>query len=119
MPFKRESFVPLLLSFVPRRVRRYSDFKISKMRQERKLVIFKDIEMGPTTFERELFVSVCTFRLYFKGFGDTMISKFHKCVKRGSRSFLKISKWNQRRKVRYKQIQTILFRMLLVPFRYL
>jgi len=45
---------------------------------------------------------VCTrsylsyFRLYLKGFGDTAISKFHKCVKRVSRSFLKISKWDQR-----------------------
>jgi len=39
-------FVPLLLSFVPQRVRRYSDFKISQMRQERKSVIFKDIEMA-------------------------------------------------------------------------
>jgi len=30
------------------------------MRQEGKSIIFKDIEMGPTAFEREPFVSVCT-----------------------------------------------------------
>ena len=30
------------------------------MRQEGKSVIFKDIEMGPTAFERESFVPVCT-----------------------------------------------------------
>jgi len=29
------------------------------MRQEDKSVIFKDIEMGPTVFERESFVPVC------------------------------------------------------------
>jgi len=29
------------------------------MRQEGKSVIFKDIEMGPTAFERESFVPVC------------------------------------------------------------
>jgi len=56
--FERKSFVlvPLLLSFVPQRIRRYSYFKISEMRQEGKSVIFKDIEMGPMVFERESFV---------------------------------------------------------------
>jgi len=41
-------FVPLLLSFVPQKVRKYSDFKISEMCQEGKAAIFKAIEMGPT-----------------------------------------------------------------------
>jgi len=58
--FEKESFVPLLLSFVPQRVQRYSDFKITEMRQEGKSTILKDIEIGPTTFERKLFVPVCT-----------------------------------------------------------
>jgi len=43
--FERESFVPLLLSFVPQKVQRYNDFKISKMHQEGKSIIFKDIEI--------------------------------------------------------------------------
>jgi len=40
------------------------------MRQEGKSVIFKDIEMGPTAFERESFVPVCTsiiFGRYYIG----------------------------------------------------
>jgi len=50
MPFERESFVFVCTSptFVcASKGSEISDFKISKMRQEGKSVIFKDIEMGP------------------------------------------------------------------------
>ena len=43
----------LICSFVLQRVRRYSDFKSSEMRQEEKSTIFKDIEMEPMAFGRE------------------------------------------------------------------
>jgi len=48
--FKKESFILVRTSpiFVCTLKRRYSDFKISKMRQEGKSVIFKDIEMEPS-----------------------------------------------------------------------
>jgi len=60
MPFERESFVPLLLSFVPQRVRRYSAFQFLRNPYIANLANFKDIEMGLTAFERESFVPVCT-----------------------------------------------------------
>jgi len=56
MLFERESFVPLLLSFVPQRVRRYSAFQFLRNHYKTNLANFQDIEMGPTAFERESFV---------------------------------------------------------------
>jgi len=53
-------FVPLLLSFVPQRVRRYSAFQFLHNPYVANLTNFKDIEMGPTAFERESFVPVRT-----------------------------------------------------------
>jgi len=44
--------------------------------------------------ENRLYLSY--FHLYLEGFEDIAISKFRKCAKRGSWSFLKISKWDQR-----------------------
>jgi len=44
------------------------------MRQEGKSVIFKDIEMGPTAFERESFVPVCTSKgseILYRGYAKT------------------------------------------------
>jgi len=58
--FERESFVPLLLSFVPQRIRRYSAFQFLRNLYIANLANFKDIEMGPTAFERKSFVPVCT-----------------------------------------------------------
>jgi len=54
------SFVPLLLSFVPQRVRRYSAFQFLRNSYIANLTNFKDIEMGPMAFERKSFVPVCT-----------------------------------------------------------
>jgi len=51
MAFERESFVLVYISptfICTQWVWRYSDFKISEMRQKGKSVIFKDIEMGST-----------------------------------------------------------------------
>jgi len=65
MPFERESFVSVCTSptFVcTSRIWRYSDFKISEMRQEEKSIIFQDIEMGLTAFEKESFIPVCTLK---------------------------------------------------------
>ena len=54
--FERESFVPLLLSFIPQKIRRYSKFQFLHNPYIANLANFKDIEMGPMAFERESFV---------------------------------------------------------------
>ena len=86
-------FVPLLFSFISQRVRRYSAFQFLRNPYIANLANFKD-RNGTNGIRKRI---VCIrlylyyFRLYLKGFGDTAISKFHKCAKRGSRPFLKIS----------------------------
>ena len=46
------------------------------MRQEGKSVIFKDIEMVPTAFERESFVPVCTSPTFICTSKDSEIQRF-------------------------------------------
>jgi len=80
MPFERESFVPVCTS--PTFVCTSKGSEIQRV----------------SVFARPLYSELSQFSRYrngIKGSGDTAISKFHKCVKSGSRSFLKISKWDQ------------------------
>ena len=58
------SFVPLLLLFVPQRVRRDSAFQFLRNLYIVNLANFKDIEMGPTVFERKSFVPICTLLMH-------------------------------------------------------
>jgi len=76
MSFERESFVSLLLSFVSQRLRRYNAFQFLRVLYIANLANFQDIEMGPTAFERELFVLVCTSPTFVCISKDSKIQRF-------------------------------------------
>jgi len=68
-------FVPLLLSFLPQRIRRYSAFQFLRNPYIANLANFKDIEMGPTAFERKSFVPVCTSLTFVSTSKDSEIQR--------------------------------------------
>jgi len=76
MAFERKSFVSLLLSFVSQRLRRYNAFQFLRVLYIANLANFQHIEMGPTAFERELFVLVCISPTFVCTSKDSKIQRF-------------------------------------------
>jgi len=72
MPFEREFFLPVCTAFIF--VCTSGDTVLFKFcnRHIGKLANFQDIEMGPTAFKRESFVSICTS--FISGTNDSLSS---------------------------------------------